>query len=69
LAISKDEGATWNKSGIIEENPDGWYCYTAITFVKNRALLSYCAGDKKIGGLNRLKVLVLSADRLTSFSH
>jgi Neuraminidase (sialidase) len=69
LAVSKDEGKTWNQSGIIEENPDGWYCYTAITFVKNRALLSYCAGDKKIGGLNRLKVLVLSADRLTSFSH
>ena len=68
LAISKDEGVTWSKSGIVESNPDGWYCYTAITFVKNRALLAYCAGDKKIGGLNRLKVLALSQDCLTSFS-
>ena len=68
LAISKDEGNTWSKSGIIEDNPDGWYCYTAITFVKNRVLLSYCAGDKEIGGLNRLKVIALSPDHLASFS-
>ena len=68
LAVSKDQGKTWSKSGIIEENPDGWYCYTAITFVKNRTLLSYCAGDKKIGGLNRLKIIALSQDYLTSFS-
>ncbi|MBN2595013.1 MAG: exo-alpha-sialidase [Sedimentisphaerales bacterium] len=68
LAISNDEGETWSKSVIIEDNPDGWYCYTAITFVKNRAMLAYCAGDKKIGGLNRLKVLALSQDCLTSFS-
>jgi hypothetical protein len=68
LAVSKDEGKTWSKSGIIEDNPDGWYCYTAIAFVKNRALLSYCAGDKKIGGLNRLKVIALAPDRLASLS-
>ena len=40
LAISKDEGKTWSRSRIIEGNPDGWYCYTAITFVKNRVLLA-----------------------------
>jgi len=68
LAISKDEGKTWSRSKIIEGNPDGWYCYTAITFVKNRALLAYCAGDKKIGGLNRLKVLAISRDCLISSS-
>ena len=68
LAISKDEGKTWSTSRIIEGNPDGWYCYTAITFVRNRALLAYCAGDKEIGGLNRLKVLALSRDWLTSLS-
>jgi hypothetical protein len=68
LAISKDEAKKWNKSEIIEDNPDGWYCYTAIAFVKNRALLSYCAGDRKIGGLNRLKVIALSPDSLASLS-
>jgi len=66
MAISQDEGKTWSRSRIIEDNPDGWYCYTAITFVKDRALLAYCAGDKKIGGLNRLKVQALSRDWLTS---
>lgn len=66
LAISRDEGKTWSKSRILEDNPDGWYCYTAVTFVGNRALLAYCAGDKEIGGLNRLKVLALSRDWLTS---
>ena len=66
LAISQDEGKAWSSSRIIEDNPDGWYCYTAITFVKSRALLAYCAGDKEIGGLNRLKVQVLSRDWLVA---
>lgn len=68
LAVSQDEGKSWSRSRIIEGDPDGWYCYTAITFVKDRALLAYCAGDKKIGGLNRLKVLAISRDWLTSLS-
>jgi hypothetical protein len=35
-----------------------------MTFVENRALLAYCAGDKEVGGLNRLKVLALTKDWL-----
>jgi sialidase-1 len=66
MAISKDEGKTWSKSKIVEDNPDGWYCYTAITFVKDRVLLAYCAGDRKIGGLNRLKIAALSKEPLVS---
>ncbi len=65
-AISQDEGKTWSRSRVIEGNPDGWYCYTAISFVKNRAMLAYCAGDKAVGGLNRLKVLPISKDWLIS---
>ena len=59
VAVSKDDGKTWSKSIVLEGNPDGWYCYISITFVKGQAILSYCAGDKKVGGLNRLKVLSL----------
>ncbi|OHB80308.1 MAG: hypothetical protein A2Z25_06145 [Planctomycetes bacterium RBG_16_55_9] len=66
LAISRDEGATWSRSRALESNPDGWYCYTAMTFVKDRLLLAYCAGDKQIGGLNRLKVAAISKDSLIS---
>ena len=64
VAISKDEGETWRGSRIIEGNPDGWYCYTSITFVKDRMLLAYCAGDREVGALNRLKVLAISRDWL-----
>ncbi|HSW00878.1 MAG TPA: exo-alpha-sialidase [Sedimentisphaerales bacterium] len=68
LAVSKDEGKTWSPSRVLEDNPDGRYCYTAIAFVDNRILLAYCAGDRQIGGLNRLKVAVLSQDCLTNAS-
>ncbi len=66
VAVSSDEGQTWGASRVIEADPDGWYCYTAIAFVKDRMLLAYCAGDKQVGGLNRLKVLAISKDWLTS---
>jgi len=65
MAISRDEGEIWDPSQIIEADPDGWYCYTCITFVKDRMLLGYCAGDREIGGLNRLKIVAIAKDRLT----
>ncbi len=55
-AISRNEGRTWENSKVLEDNPDGWYCYTNITFVDDGALVGYCAGDSEVGGLNRLKV-------------
>ena len=44
-AISKDGGATWGTPKVLEGDPDGWYCYTAIHFVGDDVLLAYCAGD------------------------
>lgn len=52
-AVSKDEGATWGPSKTLADDPDGWYCYTAIEFVGDRVLLAHCAGDSKVGRLNR----------------
>ncbi|MEO9893979.1 sialidase family protein [Aurantibacter sp.] len=49
MAISKDEGKTWENIKNIENNPEGWYCYTAIDFVGDQVLLSYCAGVRKKG--------------------
>ena len=66
LAISKDEGGTWSRSQVIEGDPDGWYCYTSITFAEDRMFLAYCAGDKQVGGLNRLKIAALSQDGLAA---
>jgi Neuraminidase (sialidase) len=46
VAISKDEGKTWQHITNIETDSDGWYCYIAIHFVKKNVLLGYCAGSQ-----------------------
>src|SRR4029079_19349751 len=56
VAISRDDGKTWEKSKTLDDDPDGWYCYTAITFVNDRVVLGYCAGDNKIGLLNLTQI-------------
>jgi hypothetical protein len=62
--ISTDDGLTWPQRKLIEDDPDGWYCYTAIHFTDDTALLAYCAGDSKVGGLNRLRIRRVSLDWL-----
>ena len=47
VAISRDEGVNWENLKVLEDNPHGWYCYTAIHFVGKHVLLSYCAGDRR----------------------
>jgi hypothetical protein len=47
MAISKDEGESWQKIKQVEGDFNGWYCYTAIDFVDNRVLLGHCGGDRK----------------------
>ncbi len=64
IAVSKDEGKTWSKSRVLEGDPEGWYCYTSMTFLEDQVILSYCAGDKDVGGLNRLKVLAIPREWL-----
>jgi sialidase-1 len=56
IALSPDGGKTWPIRKLIESDADGWYCYTAIHFVDDAVILAYCAGDSKIGGLNRLRI-------------
>lgn len=56
VAISRDEGKTWEKKKTLDDDPDGWYCYTAIEFVRDRVLLAHCAGDSKIGRLSRTRI-------------
>ncbi len=33
-AVSKDNGQTWEQERVLENNPHGWYCYTAIHFTR-----------------------------------
>lgn len=56
-AISSDNGETWPAAKLIEDDPDGWFCYTAIHFTNDGGvLLAYCAGDSKVGRLARLRI-------------
>lgn len=59
LAISKDEGQTWDNIRVLEDDPEGWYCYTAIQFVDDsEVLLAYCAGNRPQGtGLSITKLV------------
>ncbi|HLY09730.1 MAG TPA: sialidase family protein [Planctomycetota bacterium] len=56
VAISKDEGKTWVNRKTLDDDPDGWFCYTAIAFVDKRVLLAHCAGDSKVGHLTRTRM-------------
>jgi hypothetical protein len=40
-AISSDGGATWPLRKVLEDDPKGQYCYTAIHFVEGAVLLGY----------------------------
>jgi len=56
VAISRDEGRTWEKVKTLEDDPGGWYCYTAVEFVGDRVLLGHCAGQRATGGLNLTQI-------------
>ncbi|WP_164102589.1 sialidase family protein [Candidatus Laterigemmans baculatus] len=55
-AISRDEGRTWENVKTLEDDPHGWYCYTAMAFVDDHVLLGHCAGDRRTGGLNTTQI-------------
>jgi hypothetical protein len=63
VAVSKDEGRTWQHVRNVETDAEGWYCYTAVEFFGNRVLLAYCAGTPK-NRLGRTRVSALSIDGL-----
>jgi sialidase-1 len=58
IAVSKDDGRTWTAAKVLEDHPDGWYCYTAIHFVDDQVLLGHCAGNQTRGraGLNTTQI-------------
>lgn len=51
VAISRDDGKTWSKRKLIESDPQHGYCYTAIHFTDDAALLAYCCGGNGSGVL------------------
>ncbi len=61
IAVSKDEGKTWIKKKVVENNPYGWYCYTAIFFTPGHVLLGHCSDDlRRTGSLQTTEIDRLS---------
>ena len=49
-AVSSDDGVTWGEQHVIEDDPDHGYCYPAVFFTADNAMLvGYCAGGPADG--------------------
>ena len=46
LAISSNEGKTWRKAKLLEDDPSRGFCYAAVHFTDDAALLAYCCGGR-----------------------
>ncbi len=44
VALSDDDGKTWSPARMIEIDENRGFCYTAIHFTQDAALLAYCCG-------------------------
>ncbi len=64
VAISQDEGETWKNMKVLEDDPGGWYCYTAVEFVGDRVLLGHCAGQRASNGLALTQITLFEVDWL-----
>ncbi|MFH1268364.1 MAG: sialidase family protein [Planctomycetota bacterium] len=65
VAVSRDEGKTWKHTKTLEDDPDGWYCYTAVELLDDHVLLGHCAGNRKTtGGLAITQITRFSLDWL-----
>lgn len=48
IAVSRNEGRSWQRVKTLESDPDGWYCYIALHFTdEGRLLAGYCAGSQR----------------------
>jgi predicted neuraminidase len=57
IAISKDDGENWENIKTLEDDPNGWYCYTAIEFINNSVLIGHCSGNReKYNGLETTQI-------------
>ncbi len=62
VAVSHDEGLTWEDAKPIEADPTGCYCYTACQFVGDRMLLVYCVTDDTLPSLSRTTITHFPVD-------
>ena len=62
LAVSKDEGKTWCRAKLIEEDPRRGFCYIAVHFTEDAVLLAYCCGGRCSGVLQDSCIRRISLD-------
>lgn len=60
LAISKDEGKSWQHLKNLENDPEGTFCYTAIHFTKDHVLIGYSMG----AGLDQARIVRIGLDEI-----
>ncbi len=49
-AVSRDDGGTWSECRVIEDGPENGYCYPAVFFTDDGAMLTaYCSGGPEDG--------------------
>lgn len=57
IAVSYNEGETWQQSQTFPNDPSLWYCYPALEIIEpHKYLISFCFGDKKVWGLEGMKI-------------
>lgn len=63
---STDDGATWGKQNIIEQEKDRGYCYPAMFFTSDGHILcGYCRGNASDGiCLSRLGIMKIALDEI-----
>lgn len=64
VAVSRDNGKTWIHSYNLLDDPEGWYCYTAMHFDGPRVLLGFNAGGHGLPRLSRTSIAVFDLKQL-----
>lgn len=65
VALSRDEGRTWIAKHNLLDDPQGWYCYTAIHFAGSRVLLAFASGGSGWAKLSRTSMAWFNWEQLT----
>jgi hypothetical protein len=63
-ALSNDGGRTWPARKVLEDDPKGAFCYTAMGFVDDYVFLAYAAEDRLSPHLGRLRIRRLNREWL-----
>lgn len=64
VAVSGDDGQSWEHVQDLFTDPIGHFCYTAIHFTETHVLLGHTAGQRPGQGLNILQITRFPIERL-----